>query len=202
MNDEERTAPLAEEKILPAEETEEAAEETASAEPAPELPAPEANGGEEIPAEEVPAPEEPEAPEPEPIAEPAPEAAPVPDPNETIERLTRALEEARAAAERLADGYAELAELYPGADLRSMPDSFRDAVKEGVPPAAAYALELRRREVAQQRAEEASRAAREASAGAVGGRTPTLLSPGEVRAMTREEIRENYSLILDSMRLW
>lgn len=118
------------------------------------------------------------------------------------ERLRAELETARAAADRLADGYAELGELFPGADLRAMPDSFREAVKNGVPPAAAYALEVRRREVERSRAEEAARLAHDASAGRIVGSAPSLYSPDEVRAMSPAEVRENYSLILDSMRRW
>lgn len=119
-----------------------------------------------------------------------------------VDRLRAELHEVRENAERLAAGYEELTDLFPSADLGSMPDSFRDSVRRGVPPAAAYALEMRRREVEAARAAEAQRIARESSVGGVSRRADSPLSPDEVRAMSREEVRENFSRILESMKCW
>lgn len=121
---------------------------------------------------------------------------------EEISRLRDELARERETFSRLAEGYEELSELYPGADLRSMPDSFRENVRRGVPPAAAYALEIRRREVDAARAAEAERLARENSAGGLRGADSSLLSPDEVRAMSRDEVRSNFSRILESMKSW
>ena len=112
------------------------------------------------------------------------------------------VERLRGEAERIADGYAELIELFPSAELRSMPDSFKEAVKRGVPPAAAYALEMRRREVNAKRAAEARKNALATSFGKVDSASDTLYTPDEVRAMSREEVRENYGRIMESMRRW
>ena len=35
-----------------------------------------------------------------------------------------------------------------------------------------------------------------------GGDAPVLLSPAQVRAMDRREVRDNYALILESMKHW
>lgn len=134
-------------------------------------------------------------------AVPAPPSVPT-DVSAEVERLRRELAEARSAAERIVAGFEELTDLFPGADLSSMPDEFRQAVRRGVPPAAAYALELRRREVESARAAEAQRLARETSAGGLNASAPTLLSPDEVRAMSREEVRQNFSRIVESMKSW
>lgn len=116
--------------------------------------------------------------------------------------LRSEVERLRGEAERIADGYAELIELFPSAELRSMPDSFKEAVKRGVPPAAAYALEMRRREVNAKRAAEARKNAVATSFGKVDSASDTLYTPDEVRAMSRKEVRENYGRIMESMRRW
>ena len=142
--------------------------------------------------------------------ETVPDDNPVPEKHSTdserdrdeISRLREELARERETFARLADGYDELSELYPGADLRSMPDSFRDNVRRGVPPAAAYALEMRRREVDAARAAEAERLARENSAGGLRGADSSLFSPDEVRAMSRDEVRNNFGRILESMKNW
>ena len=122
--------------------------------------------------------------------------------SEEISRLRDELAREKETFSRLAEGYEELSELFPGADLRSMPDSFRENVRRGVPPAAAYALEMRRREVDADRAADAERIAREKSAGGLRGADSSLFSPDEVRAMSRDEVRSNFGRILESMKSW
>jgi hypothetical protein len=122
--------------------------------------------------------------------------------DEELKTLRAEVERLRAEAERLAEGYAELMELYPSAQLGSMPDSFKEAVKCGVPPAAAYALEMRRREVRAKRAEAARRSAEKSSAGRISTVDDGLFTPDEVRGMSRREVRENYGRIMESMRHW
>ncbi len=118
------------------------------------------------------------------------------------ERLRAELEGMRRRFAELERGYAELIELFPGADLSKMPDSFSEAVSNGVPPAAAYALELRRREVFLQKVASAAESASASSAGKLGGASDDVLSPAEVRAMSRDEVKRNYSRIMESMKRW
>lgn len=122
--------------------------------------------------------------------------------HEEVLQLRAEVERLRAEAQSLAEGYAELVDLYPSAQLSNMPDSFTEAVKNGVPPAAAYALEMRRREVRAKRAEAARRAAADTSAGKISTVDDGLFTPDEVRGMTRREVRENYGRIMESMRHW
>lgn len=121
---------------------------------------------------------------------------------EELKALRSEVERLRAEAERLAEGYAELMDLYPSAQLSSMPDSFNEAVRQGVPPAAAYALEMRRREVRAKRAEAARRSAEKTSVGKISTVDDGLFTPDEVRGMSRREVRENYGRIMESMRRW
>lgn len=121
---------------------------------------------------------------------------------EELKALRCEVERLRAEAERLAEGYAELMYLYPSAQLSSMPDSFNEAVRQGVPPAAAYALEMRRREVRAKRAEAARRSAEKTSVGKISTVDDGLFTPDEVRGMSRREVRENYGRIMESMRRW
>lgn len=121
---------------------------------------------------------------------------------EELKSLRSEVERLRAEAQRLAEGYAELMDLYPSAQLSSMPDSFKEAVRQGVPPAAAYALEMRRREVRAKRAESARKSAEKTSVGKISTVDDGLFTPDEVRGMSRREVRENYGRIMESMRRW
>lgn len=121
---------------------------------------------------------------------------------EELKSLRSEVERLRAEAQRLAEGYAELMDLYPSAQLSSMPDSFNEAVRQGVPPAAAYALEMRRREVRAKRAEAARKSAERTSVGKISTVDDGLFTPDEVRGMSRREVRENYGRIMESMRRW
>ena len=121
---------------------------------------------------------------------------------EELKMLRTEVARLRAEAQRLAEGYAELMDLYPSAQLNTMPDSFNEAVKQGVPPAAAYALEMRRREVRAKRAEAARKTAEKSSVGRISTVDDGLFTPDEVRGMSRREVRENYGRIMESMRHW
>lgn len=121
---------------------------------------------------------------------------------EELKSLRSEVERLRAEAQRLAEGYAELMDLYPSAQLSSMPDSFKEAVRQGVPPAAAYALEMRRREVRAKRTEAARKSAEKTSVGKISTVDDGLFTPDEVRGMSRREVRENYGRIMESMRRW
>ena len=119
-----------------------------------------------------------------------------------IESLRRRLETAERTAREISAGWREFTELYPDADLTSLPDSFTAAIERGIPPAAAYALEMRRREVRQAKMSEADRKAKAFTAGKLRGAEDTLYSPDEVRAMPPAEVRKNIDKIRRSMKSW
>lgn len=119
-----------------------------------------------------------------------------------LETLRRRVETAERTAREISAGWREFSELYPEADLSSLPDSFNAALERGIPPAAAYALEMRRREVTRAKIEAADRKARELSSGRISGAEDSLYSPAEVRAMPPAEVRKNIEKIRRSMKSW
>lgn len=134
--------------------------------------------------------------EPEEIADGAP------DLQAELEALRLRLENAERTAREISAGWREFTELYPEADLSALPDSFNAAIERGIPPAAAYALEMRRREVRLSRIEAADKRAREQSSGRIIGAEEALYSPEEVRAMPPSEVRKNIEKIRRSMKSW
>lgn len=119
-----------------------------------------------------------------------------------LEDLRAKLENAERVAKEITAGWREFTELYPDADISTLPDSFNAALERGIPPAAAYALELRRREVTRLRIAEADRKARELSSGRINEAEDSLYSPAEVRAMKPAEVRKNIEKIRRSMKSW
>ena len=119
-----------------------------------------------------------------------------------LENLRRRLEVAERTAREISAGWREFTELYPDADISSLPDSFNADIERGIPPAAAYALELRRREVRRAKIEAADRRAREMSSGRINSTDDSLYSPDEVRAMPPSEVRKNMEKIRRSMKSW
>ncbi len=126
----------------------------------------------------------------------------LPDPAAELEELRSRLEKAERRADEVYAGWREFTELFPDADISSLPDSFNHALERGIPPAAAYALELRRREVTRMRMDAAEKRARELSAGRIKPTEDTLYSPEEVRAMSPSEVKNNYEKIRRSMKSW
>ena len=119
-----------------------------------------------------------------------------------LEDLRAKLEKAERVAREITEGWREFTELYPDADISTLPDSFNAALERGIPPAAAYALELRRREVEQLKIARADRKAREQSFGRIETAEDSLYSPAEVRAMKPGEVRKNIDKIRRSMKSW
>ena len=125
-----------------------------------------------------------------------------PDLHAELEDLRTKLEKAERVAREITEGWREFTELYPDADISTLPDSFNAALERGIPPAAAYALELRRREVEQIKIARADRKARELSSGRIETAEDSLYSPAEVRAMKPAEVRKNIEKIRRSMKSW
>lgn len=119
-----------------------------------------------------------------------------------LEALRSRLETAERTAREISAGWREFTELYPEADISTLPDTFNSAIENGIPPAAAYALEMRRKEVRLARMKAADQRARELSAGKLDPADDTLYSPEEVRAMPPSEVRKNIEKIRRSMKSW
>ncbi len=114
-----------------------------------------------------------------------------------------ALRNELSAQRKLAGQLREFSALYPETAAEEIPESVWDAVKGGLPLAAAYALHERRAMLARAEAEAEQEKARIRSSGALeGGGGDLFYSPAEVRAMNAAQVRQNYSAILASMQRW
>ncbi len=114
-----------------------------------------------------------------------------------------ALRQELSAQRKLAGQLREFSTLYPETAAEEIPESVWDAVKGGLPLAAAYALHERRALLARAEAEAQQEKARIRSSGALeGGGGDLFYSPAEVRAMNAAQVRQNYSAILASMQRW
>ena len=122
---------------------------------------------------------------------------------EELCRLRAELEEKKSSLERLGKEISEFSELFPNEPLTALPDSVWESVRGGIPLAAAYALYRRKTELRIEKANATNRKNSEMSTGAIGrDTTESFYTPDEVRAMSRSEIKKNYSKILDSMKKW
>lgn len=138
------------------------------------------------------------------------EVDPQPVTNEEVEVLRREVERLRAELDsqaerdkRAALEYAEFKELYPDVAIESVGEDVRQIMDAGVPLAAAYALSERRREIQLFKTESANKKSAETSWSSVGKRAENgFFSSSEVRKMTPQEVHNNYSLILESMKYW
>ena len=119
-----------------------------------------------------------------------------------LSRMQAKLEEKDAFYTRVSLECAEFSTLFPETPLSELPDSVWESVKNGIPIAAAYALEQHRNAMAQARAAQVQQRNRERSAGAVGQPEDEYFSPAEVRAMSQAEVRKNYQKIMLSMQKW
>ena len=119
-----------------------------------------------------------------------------------VARLQTELQAQTAAFDRMSRECAEFTQLYPHQSISSIPKEVWESVGDGVPLAAAYALHCVKKERREQLAQQVNRLNREASGGDVNGGGNQFLSPGEVRQMSAAQVRENYSKIIDSMKLW
>ncbi len=121
--------------------------------------------------------------------------------------IVTAEEELAALKARLADESrkraeeALLKELYPEVECDKLPEAVcQEAATAKIPLAAAYALYLRRRELAQAEGKIAARTAASESAGELTGSCGEVFySIDEIRAMSRKEIRRSYKAILRSL---
>ena len=119
-----------------------------------------------------------------------------------ISSLRAELESRDRALARMHDEISEFSELYPERTFTSLPSEVWEGVRSGLPLAASvafYEAKQRRREAI---AAEVNRRNSAASSGSIDGADIEYYSPDEVRAMNAAQVRQNYSKILDSMKLW
>ena len=119
-----------------------------------------------------------------------------------LSRLQNELALRDARLEQIGREFEEFNTLYPHTPLSSLQDSVWEDVQRGIPIAAAYALEQRRREHTARSAAISNMQNASRSAGALNPTKSDYYSPDEVRAMSQSEIRANYQKIIQSMQKW
>ena len=144
-----------------------------------------------------------------PVDEVAEENCELPDLNEIanmrseLDRLRSELIEKRSHLEKMDKEYAEFSELYPDVRISSLPDSVWQSVNSGIPLAAAYALYERKNALRADTASRINERNGSTTTGPVGrASTENFYTPDEVRKMSRAEVKQNYSKILESMKKW
>ncbi len=119
-----------------------------------------------------------------------------------VAELTDTLMRQNEAFRRMSEECSEFAELFPHTPLSRLPREVWENVNSGTPLSAAYALYQVKQQRLEAQAAEVNARNSTMSGGGVSGTPEQTLSPGEVRQMTPEQVRSNYSKILESMKLW
>jgi hypothetical protein len=122
--------------------------------------------------------------------------------NARVRELEHELEQRKTLADRMMRECEQFEMYFPEVSLRALPDEVWTQVHAGVPLAAAYAL-YERGVCNRERQAQTLAARRETqSAGLPGAAQSNYFSPSQVRAMSRQEVRDNYDRIFESMRHW
>ena len=120
-----------------------------------------------------------------------------------LKALREELLEKRKVFEKMSRDISEFEEIYPDKKVNEIPDSVWESVKSGIPLAAAYALYERKNAFRADVAKSINVANSSLSTGSIGREvTENFYTPDEVRAMSRAEVKRNYSKIIESMKKW
>lgn len=120
-----------------------------------------------------------------------------------VASLKDALAQKIAEAQMIRGQLSEFSELFPSVTPEDIPVEVWQSITSGGSLAAAYALYHRKEQLHRDRVRELNSKNAELSTGKVGVDTAKeYFTPSEVRAMSRGEVRENYSKILNSMKKW
>ena len=122
---------------------------------------------------------------------------------EQVRRLTEELETRKAQQEKAAAQIDEFSALFPDIAVNTVPEEVWDSVRSGNSLAAAYALYTRRVEARDEQVKAVNAKNAAHSTGKAGrGTAEEYFTPAEVKAMSRSEVRANYSKIIESMKKW
>ena len=102
--------------------------------------------------------------------------------------------------EELNKEYSQFRELFPDMSISELPDEVLDSVKGGVPLTAACALYKLRRTVAAAKATAVNESNEKLSSGDVKKAPVNYLTIEEIREMSPGEVKNNYPLILESLK--
>ena len=120
-----------------------------------------------------------------------------------LRALREELVEKKRAFEKMSRDIGEFEELYPERNVNEIPDTVWESVRSGIPLAAAYALYERKNALRADTAKSINEMNSARATGSIGREvTENFYTPDEVRAMSRSEVKRNYSKILESMKKW
>ncbi len=120
-----------------------------------------------------------------------------------VSELTELLAKKQAEAEKIEAQLGDFYSLFPDTAVDALPDEVWEDVKKGNSLAASYAIYQRKMQLQAERIKKVNEKNASLSAGKAGTDAGAeFYSPDEVRAMSREEVRTNYSKIIRSMQKW
>lgn len=121
----------------------------------------------------------------------------------TLEARIASLEAELAERDRRHAEREEFCRIFPDADPDDLPDEVVSVMKAGVPMSAAYALHLHLRQLELKQArQDNQRNSRTVPRAIDGGGSEPFFSADTVRSMSRAEVKDNFSYILNSMKHW
>lgn len=143
----------------------------------------------------------------------SPSVSPAPPTSEEAEMLREqisalreelnALEAMKKHSEQMLAEINEFTELFPEERIDSLPEEVWEQVKKGSSLAASFALYEKKRIASEERARGINQRNATLSAGIAGVNTPCeYFTQEQVRAMSRAEVKQNYSKIRESMKKW
>ena len=118
---------------------------------------------------------------------------------EMMEKSIASKQEKTVAEQQLEELYRFCPELREG----GLPQKVREDIEAGIPPVAAYAMELRRATAERQAISALNDKNRELSSGGLSqGSGEDFFTADEVKAMNAGQVRQNYDKIMASMKHW
>ena len=120
-----------------------------------------------------------------------------------VGELTSLLEKKQEEADRIATQIGDFYALFPSTSIETLPEEVWDDVKSGNSLAASYAIYQRKLALKAEQARKVNEKNAKLSAGKAGcDNASEYFTPSEVRAMSQEQVRANYSKIIRSMQKW
>ena len=117
--------------------------------------------------------------------------------------LRASIESRKQREEKALRELEEFNRLYPDIDVEHLDEGVWKKVSEGLPLSAAYAIHQREQELLKEFADKINIRNANLSAGSAGDSPrQEYYSPDEVKCMSGEEVRKNYSVIKKSMNYW
>ncbi len=121
----------------------------------------------------------------------------------TLKEELKLLEDMKKHSERVLEEVNEFTSLFPEKSIDSLPDEVWEQVKHGSSLAASFALYEKKRAHMEALARGVNQKNASLSAGLAGVDTPCeYFTLEQVRAMSRAEVKQNYSKIRESMKRW